>query len=327
MLKRAFHYKLNAGALEDLGHSRVPPEVIRSLSRIQDVDFESRSALAAAVVQTTAAAQPYQREILRAARVLRPRRLLRYVASIWALNVASSSLTLPLRSYIGLRPVVFTLRFWLRWLRFTLQKRLQAGAGPAITERANTNTAGFAHNRKQVLSFQEGHRNRTERIINVLRSIEGVDFSKAKVLCVGPRNEAEVLLLDLYGLPLRNVAAIDLFSYSPAIRVMDMNALEFPVDHFDIYYSSAVIKYSPDIHKTLAEAIRVTRTGGLMVFGFMFAPAASADALIPSGSELSGGLRELLGLFGAHVDHVYWQDEFPYAPGEIRASVIFRLRK
>jgi hypothetical protein len=325
MLKRAGHYKLNAGALDDLGRSRVPAEIVRSLTPLQDIDFGSRQEIAAAISQTTPAAQRYESDIVGAARVLRARRLWRYVASTWALNVASSSLTLPVRSYVALRPLAFTLRFRLRWLRFALQRRVAAGGG--IHEQSNTNAAGFEHNRKQVLSFQEGHRNRTERIINVLRSIEGVDFSQAKVLCVGPRNEAEVLLLDLYGLPMRNVVAIDLFTYSPAIRLMDMNALDFPDDRFEIYYSSAVIKYSPDIHRTVAEAIRVTRDGGLMVFGFMFAPASGPDDLIPAGSELSGGLRELLGLFAGHVDHVYWQDEFLYAPSEVRASVIFRLKK
>jgi hypothetical protein len=61
-----------------------------------------------------------------------------------------------------------------------------------------------------------------------------------------------------------------------------------------------------------------------MVFGFMF---GETSGIIPEGSELSGGVPDLLVAYGDHVDHVYWHERFPYAPGDIRAAVIFRVKK
>jgi ubiquinone/menaquinone biosynthesis C-methylase UbiE len=105
---------------------------------------------------------------------------------------------------------------------------------------------------------------------------------------------------------------------------MDMNNFVYTNNMFDVYFSSAVIKYSPDIHRTVTEAIRVTRNGGIVAFGFMY--GMDSD-IIPEGSHLEGGVSDLLTLFKEHVDHVYWHDEYVVAKDDIRAAVIFRLRK
>jgi hypothetical protein len=265
---------------------------------------------------------PYVARIVASARVLRPQRVVRYVSSNWEEFVARSRFVPAGWNYLMLRPLSLSLWLRVRWWMLAATARIRGR--PAIRQAGNANVEGFAHNRKQVLSFLEGHRNRTESLMNALRAIQGVDFAQARILCVGPRNEGEVRLLHLYGFQRSNVEAIDLFSYSPLIRLMDMNSLEYGADAFDIYYSSAVIKYSPDIRRTVSESLRVTRSGGLMVFGFMYGDPGS---LIPTGSELNGGVRELLDLYGTHVEHVFWHDEFPYAPGDTRAAVIFRIRK
>ncbi|HEX2188390.1 MAG TPA: hypothetical protein VHG51_05800 [Longimicrobiaceae bacterium] len=54
---------------------------------------------------------------------------------------------------------------------------------------------------------------------------------------------------------------------------------------------------------------------------------ATHSALIPRGPEQSGGLRELLGLFDGHADHVCWQEEAPSGPGEMYTATIFRVAK
>jgi hypothetical protein len=324
ILKRAFTYNINAGALDELRAKGLPAAVLEQLGSLRGSRFRSQRELAAALPQAIgeSATARYGRQVIAAARVLRPKRIARIIATEWNNRVPPSRLLPGWNAYIGLRPFIFSLRFRLRWCRFALARK--GSARGVVEENRNPNASGFEHNRKQVMSFLEGHRNRTESIINVLRTIQGYDFASTRVLCVGPRNEAEVLLLRLYGFRPENVKAIDLFSYSPLIDLMDMNDLRYPADHFDVYYSSAVIKYSPDIRRTVSEATRVTRNGGLMVFGFMF--GALSD-LIPEGSDLSGGLAELLALFEDHVDHVYWREEFPYEPGDTRASIIFRLRK
>jgi SAM-dependent methyltransferase len=324
LVQRIKGYKLNSGALDDLRESGAPEDVLAMLRSLQDQQFSSRSQFVWALNSLAAgsALSPHQERIVACARVWRPRRIARYVGSYWNTLVARSRFVRPLYDYLMLRPVVLSIRLRLRWWLFSLLARLRGR--PPIRHAVNANIEGFVHNRNQVLSFLEGHRNRTESLMNVLRSIQGVDLRSARVLCIGPRNEAEVLLLLAYGCKRNNVQAIDLFSYSPLIRLMDMNTLEYADDSFDIYYSSAVIKYSPDIRRTVAESLRVTRPGGVMVFGFMFGETSD---IIPKGSELHGGVRDLLALYGGHVEHVFWHEEFPSAPGDTRAGTIFRIRK
>ncbi len=165
-------------------------------------------------------------------------------------------------------------------------------------------------------------RARTEKLMNVLRSIGELDSKNAKILCVGPRNEAEILLLSLYGFPIKNITGIDLFSYSPLIRVMDMHDMKFPDDQFDIVYSSHVVTYSDDIQRACSEAMRVAKDSGLIAMGFVFGRVN--DTL---STRLSGGLKELFGYFGDHIKHIYWQDEVPLGGGATRATTIFRIRK
>lgn len=324
LIEKARGYKLNASALDDLRAAGVPGAVVDGLQDLRDKKFGSRAQLMVALqgCGDEVGRGPYVGRIVASARVLRPLRVMRYVSSNWEMFVARSRFVRPAWDYLMLRPLFLSL--WLRGRWWWFAAVAKAKGREPISQVPNANVEGFVHNRKQVLSFLEGHRNRTEGLMNVLRTIQGVDIANARVLCVGPRNEAEVLLLHRYGFQRRNVEAIDLFSYSPLIRLMDMNSLEYGDDSFDLYYSSAVIKYSPDIRRTVSESLRVTRSGGLMAFGFMYGEPGS---LIPTGSELNGGVRELLALYAGYVEHVFWHDEFPYAPGDTRATVVFRIKK
>lgn len=323
VLTRAFAFKLNGESLAELAAAGVPDDVIRQIAPLQGESFPSRGALLARVEAVAGpSAQRHGDAIARAAQLMRPSRVGRLVGHVWRTYFAPSRLLPSFGAYLSILPVVFTFRLRLRYWLFTLRNRLAGSAG--IAQALNDNVEGFDHNRKQVLSWLEGHRNRTESIMNVLRTIQGYDPAKARVLVVGPRNEAELLLLRAYGFSADNITSVDLFSYSPRITVMDMDKLSHPDGYFDIYYSSAVIKYSSDIQRSANEAMRVTRDGGLMAFGFMFGELTD---IIPQGSDLSGGTRELLDLFGEHVDHVYWREEFPVAANDIRASTIFRLKK
>ena len=96
------------------------------------------------------------------------------------------------------------------------------------------------YNRSQMWEF---YRIRTEKFMVVLRCIDAVPRDP-RILIIGPRNEAELLLLSLYGFPLRRMVAVDLFSYSPLIRCMDMHQFDFPDDSFDIVYSAWTLKCS-----------------------------------------------------------------------------------
>jgi SAM-dependent methyltransferase len=184
-----------------------------------------------------------------------------------------------------------------------------------------------------------GHdRLRTERLINVLRSIHDLDLRTAKVLNIGPRNEMELMLLMLYGFQLRNIVAVDLFSYSPHIRVMDMHELAFPDDSFDVTYCAYTLRYSDRVERACQEIARCTRAGGLVAASFVTEAAPPSAGAVTQGDErqaiigsrLSGGVADLLKCFGRHGGHVYWFEEYetagPVEP-EKHCSVIFKLVK
>ena len=235
---------------------------------------------------------------------------------------APLALNFSLLNFIRLWPPGFTLWFHWRRFRFSIGKHYWR-------QMEFDHEAGKAHLTDKVIPYNKakiytiGSLERTERLMNVLRTVEGVDTKSSKLLCIGPRNEAELLLLSLYGFPLKNVTAIDLFSYTPLIKVMDMHDLKFDDDQFDIVYSSYTLTYSDDVQRACSEALRVTRDSGFMAFGFGSNPNRKFG-----GTELTGGLDELYGYFGGHVRHVYWQQEVPDdAAGLSMCTSIFSITK
>ena len=56
------------------------------------------------------------------------------------------------------------------------------------------------------------NRSRTERLIVILRTINGFKIGKSRLLIIGPRNEAEILLFVGYGAKLRKYKIHRLFS-------------------------------------------------------------------------------------------------------------------
>jgi len=99
-------------------------------------------------------------------------------------------------------------------------------------------------------------RRRTEHLIYILHSIPSVN-KQGRLLSIGPRNEGDLVLLQAHGF--KKVEAIDLFSYSPQIRLMDMHHMEFPDNSFDLISCGWVVSYSYDIRQCAQEIARVCR--------------------------------------------------------------------
>jgi SAM-dependent methyltransferase len=233
-----------------------------------------------------------------------------------------SPVLLSVGNYILLTPPLFAARFHLRRFYWYLTgyrlRQLVKGQGV---------DSGFVA--EQVLPYNLGNiniinRGRTERIIAILRSIRGLKLGSLKTLVVGPRNEAELLLLSSYGFDAANLTAIDLFTYSPAVQLMDMHELKFADGAFDAIYSAFVITYSDDIPKAIAETIRVAKDGALIVFVFEHLALGAGNRF--GKNNLAGGPDDLLALFGPNAGHVYWREDFE-AKGRYTSSVVFRLAK
>lgn len=245
-------------------------------------------------------------------------RLFKFASKLIRTIFPSSTITPCFLSTISVNSFFLFFRLRIRFFFFVVYNKLTTGKQFQFV--TNENAYGFDHNFSQLLDFSTSHRNRTERLMNVLKSLDGIDIFNASILSVGPRNEAELLLLKAHGFS--NIQSIDLFTYSPLIKPMDMNFLAYPDNTFDVYYSSAVIKYSPDISKTIEESLRVVKPGGLMCFMFTY---GSDSNLIPSGSSLAGGSNDLLKLFHPHVKNVIYKWDWFVSEGDYRCQLIFSV--
>jgi SAM-dependent methyltransferase len=218
-----------------------------------------------------------------------------------------------------MRPIPFEIWFRLRAWRQIAAHGIRRLGEPGTDASRSFMTRVSTYNESKLWEF---YRVRTEKFMALLQCIDARPKEPA-LLCIGPRNEAEILLLSLYGFPLRNITGVDLFSYSPRIRCMDMHRLEFADSSFDIVYSAWTLKYSYDLQAACREIVRVVRPGGLVVTGFSH--TLSLSEVI--GAPIAGGLSELLAAFSPHVDWIYWQESTPVGDDAEEVSVIFRVRK
>ena len=125
---------------------------------------------------------------------------------------------------------------------------------------------------KEMLRNFENHINtlyRPQILINVLTSIYYIYQNRAslKVLCVGPRTEAEFLMLLAEDFNPDNIRGLDLISYSDYVDVGDMHHMPYDDDSFDIVFLGWVLTYSKDLQRVADECVRVAKPGGYIAVG------------------------------------------------------------
>lgn len=118
---------------------------------------------------------------------------------------------------------------------------------------------------------------RPDLISNALASLNRVrhNASRLKVLSIGARTEAEFFSLVNAGFKMENVECIDLFSYTPHIKIGDVNSLQYADGAFDIVVCGWVLEFCNDIPKACAEIKRVTKSGGYICIGGMHHPVST----------------------------------------------------
>lgn len=94
------------------------------------------------------------------------------------------------------------------------------------------------------------------------------DLKNLKVLSIGPRAEGEIFNIFAHGFELKNIIGLDLFSYSPFIKLGDMHNLNFNDEEFDIVLMGWCLAYSNDKKKALSEVKRVLSKNGLVIIGY-----------------------------------------------------------
>lgn len=95
------------------------------------------------------------------------------------------------------------------------------------------------------------------------KTAEFVDLSQCDVLCIGCRNTAEIDYFHQKGA--KSVTGIDLMSVRHDILVMDMHAMTFSDNQFDLVYSAHSLEHALDVQQAIHEILRVIRPGGVCV--------------------------------------------------------------
>lgn len=216
--------------------------------------------------------------------------------------------------------------YFLMWARFFYFIIRQKGR-VAKYSTGNDHWLSYAifHNSEENYAQMMFNRGRMEQLLYPLLSIPPLrkNAAKLKMLCIGPRNEGELLLFSKFGFKWDNITGADLFSYSPKIVVADAHDLKFPDNSFDVVVSSWMLVYCADVPKVISEMIRVAKNGAYIAVGFS---STSPERTFNVATRIGGGVDQVLGYFGNHVDEVFWRLN-DTKPDNTDHSLIFKLKK
>ncbi len=104
-----------------------------------------------------------------------------------------------------------------------------------------------------------------------------------KLLSIGPRTEAEPILLWSYGFKLESITSVDLISYSRMVDLGDMHSLEYEDNSFDVIFSACTLVYSPNPYQAIKEMKRVAKPEALFAFMFDVGSRSIEPELIRKG--------------------------------------------
>ena len=175
---------------------------------------------------------------------------------------------------------------------------------------------------------------RPEVLVRPVLSIDRVAtrLEEMRVLSLGPRTEAEVLMLMAHGFAPDNIAALDLFSYSPWIETGDICRMPYDDGRFDVIFAGWVLPYTKRPGAAAREIVRVAAPGAIVAVGIDYDPEgwereraldpAAAATVLPSA-------QAILDLFGGEAGHVFFNnDAATLAPGRRgHTIVVFELPK
>lgn len=216
------------------------------------------------------------------------------------------------------------------WARFLFFMILRGGKVDGIesTKQDKHMHKVIHHNLVECFNLMLLNRGRIESLIYPLMSVSRVrrKAKDLKVLSIGPRNEGELLLLSKHGFKLDNITGLDLFSYSPHIKIMDMHHMTFADNTFDVVITSRTLTYSngPAVKQAINEIVRVSKPGATIAIGLALDFNHEMGA---AGNKFSGWLEEVYSYFGDHIDYIYWRNEEDLGSGVGDMTTVFRIKK
>ena len=177
--------------------------------------------------------------------------------------------------------------------------------------------------------------NRPSFLIKPLVSAISFNIDRAilRVLCVGPRTEAEFFMLLAEGFAPANIHGLDLIGYSPFVKIGDMHDMPYPPNSFHVIFLGWVLGYSNDLDKVAAEVVRVATPGAFVAIGQELDPKSDEELDRTRSFKLKGSrfkdTGEMLKLFKGHVDKVIFRRDVPKSLRHVvdHQMLIFTVKK
>ena len=174
---------------------------------------------------------------------------------------------------------------------------------------------------------QDGSKVRT--LMNPVICIDKIsnNISNIKVLIIGPKLESEILSVMSYGIPLRNIKAIDLITYSPWVDQGDMHNLPYQDDTFDLIICGWVIAYSDDKQKAAEEMIRVSKNGCIIAVSATYSPKTNEEieesrGYLIGSEERIEDTKFLNSLFSKNIGDIYFKHDVPEEAKQDNGKII-----
>jgi hypothetical protein len=166
-------------------------------------------------------------------------------------------------------------------------------------------------------------------LMNPVISIDSIasNLDKIKVLIIGPKLEAEILSVMSYGIPLKNITAVDLIKYSPWVDQGDMHNLPYEDNKFDLILCGWVIAYSNNKIKAAEEMTRVGKSGSIIALAATYSPLSNEEVIEKRGylvgsEERINNTEFLLNLFKDKVKNIYFRHDVDQEKKDSYAKVL-----
>ncbi len=109
----------------------------------------------------------------------------------------------------------------------------------------------------------------SDRVTFLTKIIGGFNPNKnSKLLVIGPRYESELFGYLGLGVRKKNMEAIDLFSYSPMIKISNAHDLAYKKNTFDFIIAGWTVAYSNSLDIFFKESNRVMKPSGRLIITF-----------------------------------------------------------
>lgn len=211
-----------------------------------------------------------------------------------------------IRQLLGIDPIRYAYAA-IRYIWFVVfLRKFKTIDGDKDAVASNT----VSHNLK---SMRDLSSRRSFLLARPLSAIEALD-ENSKILCIGPRTEAELMILVAQGYKAHNIKGFDLISYSSWIDIGDMHKLPYKDNTWDSAMLGWVLAYSLKPEVAAQEVIRVCKPGAIIAVGVEFNPLSNEEissvvGYDPGNTKRIETVQMILDFFGDAVDHVYFSHD------------------